>query len=114
METDTTANQKEGDKTDPENDVGEVDKRSENEKKDSDDSEQKTNEEGTERKDDSDETNTNNEAADQAMKLGDVDIIDNTECKFNVNSFKLVYVINSESFLYKRMALKRAKEVSNF
>ena len=41
----------------------------------------------------------------------DIDIIDNTECKFNVNSFKLVYVVNSESYLYKRMALKRAKEV---
>ena len=41
----------------------------------------------------------------------DIDIIDNTECKFNVNSFKLVYVVNSESYLYKRMALKRAREV---
>lgn len=40
----------------------------------------------------------------------DIDIIDNTECKFNVNSFKLVYVVNSESYLYKRMALQRAKE----
>lgn len=40
----------------------------------------------------------------------DIDIIDNTECKFNVNSFKLVYVVNSESYLYKRMALKRARE----
>ena len=42
----------------------------------------------------------------------DIDIIDNTECKFNVNSFKLVYVVNSESYLYKRMALQRAREVS--
>ena len=42
----------------------------------------------------------------------DIDIIDNTECKFNVNSFKLVYVVNSESYLYKRMALQRAKEVN--
>ena len=40
-----------------------------------------------------------------------MDIIDNTECKFNVNSFRLVYVTNSESYLYKRMALKRAREV---
>ena len=45
-------------------------------------------------------------------KLGDdMDIMDNTECKFNVNSFKMVYVVNSESYLYKRMALKRAREV---
>ncbi|KAK2144293.1 hypothetical protein NP493_4262g00000 [Ridgeia piscesae] len=39
-----------------------------------------------------------------------LNILENTECKFNVNSFKLVYVVNSESYLYKRMALKRAKE----
>ena len=45
-------------------------------------------------------------------KLGDdMDIMDNTECKFNVNSFKMVYVVNSESYLYKRTALKRAREV---
>ncbi|KAK3597908.1 hypothetical protein CHS0354_042245 [Potamilus streckersoni] len=40
----------------------------------------------------------------------DVNIIDNTECKFNVNSYKLFYVVNSESYLYKRMALVRARE----
>ncbi|KAL3886413.1 hypothetical protein ACJMK2_026411 [Sinanodonta woodiana] len=40
----------------------------------------------------------------------DLNIIDNTECKFNVNSYKLFYVVNSESYLYKRMALKRARE----
>ncbi len=50
----------------------------------------------------------------QAKKLaaGEMDIMDNTECKFNVNSFKMVYVVNSESYLYKRMALQHAKEVS--
>ena len=48
-------------------------------------------------------------------KLGeDMDIMDNTECKFNVNSFKMVYVVNSESYLYKRMALKRAQQVRSF
>ena len=41
----------------------------------------------------------------------DMDIMDNTECKFNVNSFKMVYVVKSESYLYKRLALRRAKEV---
>jgi paired amphipathic helix protein Sin3a len=41
----------------------------------------------------------------------DMDIMDNTECKFNVNSFKMVYVVNSESYLYKRLALQRAKQV---
>ena len=42
----------------------------------------------------------------------DMDILDNIECKFNVNSFKMVYVIKSESYLYKRNALRKAKEVS--
>ncbi|ELT88117.1 hypothetical protein CAPTEDRAFT_177539 [Capitella teleta] len=39
-----------------------------------------------------------------------VDILENTQCKFNVNSFRMVYVVNSESFLYKRNSLKAAKE----
>ncbi|KAL4216441.1 Paired amphipathic helix protein Sin3a [Mactra antiquata] len=48
--------------------------------------------------------------SDELKRAEDVDILDNTECKFNVNSFKLVYVVNSESYLYKRMALHRARE----
>jgi len=40
----------------------------------------------------------------------DIDVMDNTECKFKVNSFKMFYVVNSESYLYKRMALQRAKQ----
>jgi hypothetical protein len=43
----------------------------------------------------------------------DMDILDNTECKFNVNSFKIVYVVNSEYYLYKRTALTKAREVSH-
>lgn len=61
--------------------------------------------------------NTNTDSGKDSVKdegeiktSDNVDIIDNTECKFNVNSFKLVYVVNSESYLYKRMALKRARE----
>ena len=41
----------------------------------------------------------------------DMQIVDNTECNFNVNSFKMVYVVNSESYLYKRTALTKAKQV---
>ena len=41
----------------------------------------------------------------------DMQIVDNTECNFNVNSFKMVYVVNSESYLYKRTALTKAKGV---
>ena len=41
----------------------------------------------------------------------DMDIDENTECNFNVDSFKMVYVVNSEGYLYKRNALTRAKKV---
>ncbi|KAK3095867.1 hypothetical protein FSP39_020142, partial [Pinctada imbricata] len=44
------------------------------------------------------------------QRTEDMDILDNTECKFNVNSFKIVYVVNSEYYLYKRTALTKAKE----
>ncbi|KAL5019521.1 hypothetical protein ScPMuIL_002413 [Solemya velum] len=56
------------------------------------------------------EENSNSNPESPKPSSDDMDIIDNTECKFNVNSFKLVYVVNSESYLYKRMALNRARE----
>ena len=62
-------------------------------------------------KDDQDNDQDNSQDSVIPKPPEDIDIIDNTECKFNVNSFKLVYVVNSESYLYKRMALKRAREV---
>ena len=67
-----------------------------------------------ESKENDSEKETNKESEDEVTKkvTDDMDIMDNTECKFNVNSFKMVYVVNSESYLYKRMALNRAKEVS--
>ncbi len=66
---------------------------------------------------DGDETDKDGDKDDKdelslTKKIGDdMDIMDNTECKFNVNSFKLVYVVNSENYLYKRMALRRAQQV---
>ena len=50
-------------------------------------------------------------AAAEKRLLSELDMMDDTECKFNVNSFKMVYVVNSESYLYKRMALRRAQQV---
>lgn len=41
-----------------------------------------------------------------------ISIMDNTECKFKMNSIKIMYVVNSETCLYKRLALQRAKQVS--
>ena len=38
-------------------------------------------------------------------------IREDTHCVFNVNSYQMVFVANSESFLYKRHAFTRAKQV---
>ena len=51
-------------------------------------------------------------AAQSDEKKPTVDYMDDVECKFNVNCYKMVYVIKSESYLYKRKALTRAREVS--
>ncbi|XP_063866236.1 paired amphipathic helix protein Sin3a-like isoform X2 [Scylla paramamosain] len=40
----------------------------------------------------------------------DMDAVDNTQCKFNLSSFKMVFVVNSDSYMYKKQALKRAKQ----
>ena len=37
---------------------------------------------------------------------------ENFECRFDVNSYKMVYVVNNENYLYKRNALARAHRVS--
>lgn len=36
---------------------------------------------------------------------------ENTECKFNINNFKMVFV-QSESYLYRRNSIKKARLVS--
>ena len=43
---------------------------------------------------------------------GDVSVLDGVECKFNVNSYRMVFVVNTESFLYRRHALATAHRVS--
>lgn len=39
-------------------------------------------------------------------------VVDDTQCKFNVNSYKMVFVVQSESYLCKRNALTKARKVS--
>lgn len=39
---------------------------------------------------------------------------DKTQCRFNLNSYKMVYIVNKESYLYKKDAFMKAKEVSLF
>lgn len=42
---------------------------------------------------------------------GDFVVDDKTQCKFNINSFKMVYIVNRESYLYKKDAFLKAREV---
>lgn len=37
---------------------------------------------------------------------------DNSECRFNLNSYKILFVINKENLLYKKNAFSKAKKVS--
>lgn len=43
--------------------------------------------------------------------MKDVTVNEDSHCVFNVNSYQMVFVANSESFLYKRHAFTRAKQV---
>jgi hypothetical protein len=43
----------------------------------------------------------------------DVTASEDAHCVFNVNSYQMVFVANSESVLYKRHAFTRAKQVCN-
>lgn len=40
-----------------------------------------------------------------------VESLDKLECKFKLNSYKMVYVIKSEDYMYRRTALLRAHQV---
>ena len=40
------------------------------------------------------------------------EVREDSHCVFNVNSYQMVFVANNESFLYKRHAFTRAKQVS--
>jgi len=70
---------------------------------------------------DAEHTATGDEAAAPAAAAGggggteagaDVSVLDGVECKFNVNSYRMVFVVNTESFLYRRHALATAHRVS--
>ncbi|XP_033099647.1 paired amphipathic helix protein Sin3a-like isoform X2 [Anneissia japonica] len=53
-------------------------------------------------------TSTTGPGGDGALK--GLDVVNNMECQFNINSYKIVYVVNSEDYMYRRTALKKAKE----
>lgn len=41
---------------------------------------------------------------------GKTDMVEDTQCKFNLNSYKMVFVVNSSSYIYNRRALRRAQQ----
>ena len=41
-------------------------------------------------------------------------LMDDQECRFNINSYKKVYVVDGEFYLYKRYALAKAQKVVIF
>lgn len=43
---------------------------------------------------------------------GNIINTDDTQCRFNPNSYRMVYVASKEAFLYKPNSLTRAREVS--
>lgn len=58
----------------------------------------------------------NNSAADTSkptdLSLKDVVVQDKEQCRFNVNSYKMLYIVEGESYIYRKNSLKRAKAVS--
>lgn len=45
------------------------------------------------------------------FSLSDLTVTDDIECKFTLGNFKMLYVVNSESYLYKHSSLLKAKKV---
>ena len=45
-------------------------------------------------------------------EVEDMEVENSMECKLSLNSYKIRFVKGSEDYLYRRQALKRAKEVS--
>lgn len=43
--------------------------------------------------------------------MENLESLDKMECKFKLNSYKMVYVIKSEDYMYRRTALLRAQQV---
>lgn len=51
------------------------------------------------------------EAKEAAKKSADTAEDPKMECMFKLNSYKMVYVIKSEDYMYRRTALSRAHQV---
>lgn len=54
-------------------------------------------------------------ADDEASRqLKDLQVNDNTQCRFNVNSYKMLYVVEGNDWMHRRSALSKARSVSKF
>ncbi|XP_071826257.1 paired amphipathic helix protein Sin3a-like isoform X2 [Apostichopus japonicus] len=47
-------------------------------------------------------------------QLQGVEMVNNMECKFNLNSYRMVYVVDSEDYMYRRSSLKKAREAHQY
>lgn len=52
------------------------------------------------------------EKEEENEEVEDMEVENSMECKLSLNSYKIRFVKGSEDYLYRRQALKRAKEVS--
>lgn len=55
-------------------------------------------------------TSDSNKPTDLSLK--DVVVQENEQCRFNVNSYKMLYIVEGESYIYRKNSLKKAKAVS--
>lgn len=54
----------------------------------------------------------NDRSDQQNTDVSDVEMKDESQCRFNVNNYKMVFVVDSECYMYKRLAIRRARLVS--
>ena len=56
--------------------------------------------------------NVCSEKEEENDEVEDMEVENSMECKLSLNSYKMRFVKGSEDYLYRKQALKRAKEVS--
>lgn len=79
------------------------------EKKETGKEEKEGEEPKSEEKDEKETKKSGDSAVDERMEVAE-----GSECKFNVNNFKMVFVLQSESFMYRRNSISKARLVSQY
>lgn len=57
-------------------------------------------------------SNDRSQSDQQNTDVSDIEMKDESQCRFNVNNYKMVFVVDSECYMYKRQAIRRARLVS--